>query len=141
MSGPVVYQKQYDVLDANDKNCVFRINIDVLNKCFGANRTNYQRAVFPQRKDEYYWEINTNEKFKVWMPKLFGNSSQWQNTVSEDGNTIFEIAEPERTVDWMDIRKHNLDSIRLVFLKPDPNEPYYFAGAFINGNGHSNNKD
>ena len=133
MSNPKVHSKWVEILDVNDRKYSFRTNIDVLNECFGAGRSNYMRAIFPQKRDEYYGEINTHEKFKVWMPKLYGNSSLWQNTVSEDGNTIYEIAEAERTEDWMDKRKHNLDSIRLVFLKPDPHKPYYFAGAFING--------
>lgn len=33
-----IHPKRFEILDANDPLCSFRINIDVLNECFGANR-------------------------------------------------------------------------------------------------------
>lgn len=127
-----ILPKRLDVLDANDPKCRFRINIDVLNECFGANRSIYMNACYPQGKYETIPGTKPGDKFFVWMPKLYGNSSEWKNSISNDGNTIYEIAESTRHSDWMDDDKHVLEGIRLVFVKPNPRESYRFVGAFVN---------
>ena len=133
MSKLVVLPKGFDVLDANDRDCTFRINIDVLNAGFGLRKDAYFKAVYPQSKYEYISGSKPGQKFVIWMPKLYGNSSEWANRVSDDGNTIYEVAEPTRHIDWIQEDKHPMDVIRLVFVKPDPKRPYRFAGAFVNG--------
>lgn len=131
MSKQEVKRKSREVLDANDPDCRFRINIDVLNECFGANRSMYMHACYPQGKNKTIPGTKYGDKFFVWMPKLYGNSSEWKNTVSNDGNMIYEVAEATRHSDWMDEDKHVIDGIRLVFVKPDPHEPYRFVGVFV----------
>lgn len=128
-----VLPKSIDVLDANNPDCKFRINIDVLNECFGANRSIYMHACYPQSKNETIPGTKYGDHFFVWMPKLYGNSSEWKNIVTDNGDTILEIAEPTRHQDWMDIGKHDLEGIRLVFVKPSPKEWYRFAGVFVCG--------
>ena len=130
MPSSKVLPKRFDVLDANDPRCSFRINIDVLNECFGANRSMYMHACYPQGKNKSIPGTKNDEKFFVWMPKLFGNSSEWKNLLVDDGNTILEIAESSRHSDWMDEDKHIVDGLRLVFVKPSPNEWYRFAGVY-----------
>lgn len=39
-----IHPKRFEILDANDPLCSFRINIDVLNECFGANRNMYMHT-------------------------------------------------------------------------------------------------
>ena len=128
-----ILPKRIDTLDSSDRNCTFRINIDVLNECFGANRSIYMHACYPQGKHRFIPGTKQGEKFVVWMPKLYGNSSEWKNSISADNNTIYEIAEDSRHSDWMDADKHDLDVMRLVFVKPGPNLPYVFKGVFVNG--------
>lgn len=128
-----VLPKRFDVLDANDPHCRFRINIDVLNECFGANRSIYMRACYPQSVDENIPGTNPGDKFVAWMPKLYGNSSEWKNSIVDNGDTILEVAEPTRHSDWIDVNKHDLSIIRLVFVKPSPKDWYRFAGVFVNG--------
>ena len=45
-----VLPKRWDVLDANDEACKFRINIDVLNEAFGVGRSMFPKACYPDRK-------------------------------------------------------------------------------------------
>ena len=131
MANLKVLPKRFDVLDARNPDCKFRINIDVLNECFGANRNMYMHACYPQGKGKYIPGTKYGDRFFVWMPKLYGNNSEWKNIISKDGKTIEEIAEPTRHSDWMDEGKHIIDGIRLVFVKPSPAEPYRFVGAFV----------
>lgn len=133
MSKLEIHPKMVSILDALSRKCQFNNNVDVLNECFGANRNIYMHACYPQKRDEFIWEINTNDKIIVWMPKLYGNSSKWKNSISDDGTVIYEIDEEDRTTDWMDVGKHDLSVIRLVFVKPKAREPYVFVGAFVNG--------
>lgn len=132
MSDPVILPKRFDTLDANDRTCNFRINIDVLNECFGANKTSYRHACYPQGKNQYLLGTKPEEKYLAWLPKLFGNSSEWKNTISHDDNTIYEVAEESRNTDWMEEDKHIIDAKRLVFVKPAPDMPYVFKGVFVN---------
>ncbi len=132
MSKLEIQDKSIDILDVSNK-CSFKNNVDVLNECFGANRSMYMRACYPQGRNDFLQEINTKDKIIVWMPKLYGNSSQWKNSISEDGTTIYEQAEAERTTDWMESDKHDLDAVRLVFVKKSLHDPYEFVGAFVSG--------
>lgn len=129
----IIHPKSLEILDVNSSDCQFRTNIDILNECFGANKSLYMQACYPQKRNEFIYENNTNEKFVVWMPKLYGNSSLWKNNISDDGLTIYETAETKRDEDWMDIGKHDLEALRLVFAKKGRKDPYVFVGAFING--------
>lgn len=124
-------ERQDKILDAYDPLCRFRINIDILNECFGTNKTHYFMAAYPQKKGELFEGINNNDKYFVWMPKLYGNSSLWDNGISSDQELIYEIAEPERTKDWMDEEKHDVNALRIVFAKPDKKSPYQFVGVFL----------
>lgn len=128
-----VLPKRLDILDVNDKNCQFRINIDVLNEAFGVGRSMYAKAVYPDKKHSSLPDTKGQDKFIIWMPKLFGNSSEWKNSISEDETKIYEIAESTRDVDWTDIDKHDLYCLKLTFVKPDKNSPYRFVGAFRAG--------
>lgn len=125
-----VLPKRIDILDANDKLCRFRINIDVLNEAFGVGRSMYAKACYPDKKDETFSGENPDDHFIVWMPKLYGNSSEWKNSLHNDGMEIHEDAEPSRHEDWIPIAKHDLSVLRLVFVKPDPKSPYQFVGVY-----------
>ena len=127
-----VLPKRFDMLDANDDSCQFRINIDVLNEAFGVGRSMYARACYPDRKGEYFTSNKPGDKLFIWMPKLYANSSEWKNVVSEDGNEIYEIAESSRHEDWIS-EEDDLGALRIVFVKPDPKSPYKFAGIFKSG--------
>ena len=128
-----VLAKRFDILDANDDSCQFRINIDVLNEAFGVGRSMYARAVYPDKKGVYFTDNNPNEKLYIWMPKLYDNSSEWKNRISEDGNKIKETAEPIRHTDWIsNVDKEYINALRITFVKPDPNSPYKFARIFQN---------
>ena len=126
-----ILPKRFDILDANDRNCKFRINIDVLNECFGANKSIYMHACFPQGKEKSIPGTKSGDKFFVWMPKLYGNSSEWKNSISKDGSMIYEIAEETRHTDWINEGKHDLSGKRLVFVKHGPNLPYRFVGVYV----------
>lgn len=126
-----VLPKRYDVLDANDDTCQFRINIDVLNEAFGVGRSMFAKACYPDTKGGFIPGTKAGDKFFIWMPKLYGNSSEWKNVVSEDGNEIYEVAESTRHEDWInDENQDRVENMRIVFVKPDPKSFYKFAGVF-----------
>ena len=127
-----VLPKRLDVLDANDDSCKFRINIDVLNEAFGVGRAMYAKASYPDKKGVFFTGDKPDDKLFIWMPKLYGNSSEWKNVISEDGNEIYEIAESSRYKDWIS-EDDDLNALRIVFAKPDPKSPYKFAGIFKSG--------
>lgn len=133
MSSLEIHPKRFDILSIYDESCRFNNNVDVLNECFGANRSMYMHASYPQGKNQTISGTKEGERFFVWMPKLYGNSSEWKNSISEDGKTIYEVAEDSRETDWMDYGKHDLGALRIVFLKPTPKSPYEFVGVFNNG--------
>ena len=122
------------VLDSNNDRCIFRTNVDVLNDCFGTNKTHYFMASYPQKRGEIFQGVNTDDNFFVWMPKFYDNSSLWDNGITADGNLIYEIAEKERTSDWVDEGKHDVNAVRLVFAKSNQKSPYQFVGAFVMAN-------
>lgn len=127
-----VLPKRFDYMDVNGSDCQFRINIDVLNEAFGVGRAMYARACYPDKKGEHFTSNNPGEKLFIWMPKLYGNSSEWKNVISEDGCKIYEIAEGSRNEDWI-TEDDNLDALRIVFVKPNPKSPYRFAGIYKSG--------
>lgn len=135
MPKPEVLPKRIDILDSSDPACKFRINIDVLNECFGANcKAPYMKAVFPRKNSDYFCSTTPTDKVRVWMPKLFGNSSLWKNALSSDGSYFYEIADEGRTSDWTDISPADPNTVRLIFSKAknNPDCPYVFNGAYIN---------
>lgn len=137
MSKLEIKAKSIDVLDANDPRCHFRINIDVLNECFGLNRGMYMHASYPQNGpigESWIPGTVVGEKYFVWMPKLFSNSSEWKNRISEDGSLIYEIAQPNKASDYLcdtgDISAAFYMK-RLVFAKESSKAPYRFMGVFV----------
>ena len=46
-----VLPKRVDVLEVNNPESVFRINIDILNEAFGVGRGMYAKAVYPDKKN------------------------------------------------------------------------------------------
>lgn len=127
-----VLPKRLDYLDANDEACQFRINIDVLNEAFGVGRAMFAKACYPDKKGVTFSGNNPVDKFFIWMPKLYGNSSGWKNAISEDGTEIYEVAENTRHEDWIH-EDADLSGLRLVFVKPDPKSFYKFVGVFKSG--------
>lgn len=128
-----VLPKRWDVLDANDEACKFRINIDVLNEAFGVGRSMFPKACYPDRKGDAFSGNKPGDRFIIWMPKLYSNSSEWKNSLYMGGVEIHEDAEESRHEDWTDIGKHELSVLRLVFVKPDPKSPYRFIGVYKTG--------
>ncbi|MCR5812859.1 MAG: hypothetical protein K6G34_16050 [Lachnospiraceae bacterium] len=128
-----ILAKRWDVLDANDESCRFRINIDVLNEAFGVGRSMYPKACYPDKKDVTFSGNKPGDRFIIWMPKLYSNSSEWKNSLYMGGVEIHEDAESTRHEDWMDFNKHDLTVLRLVFVKPDPKSPYKFVGVYRSG--------
>lgn len=126
-----VHEKKYDILDA-ESNCAFRINIDVLNEAFGVGRAMYARASYPDKKGTFIRGTKPEEKYFVWMAKLYGNSSLWKNTLSSDKSYIYEIAEPGKECDWTDEYPESADEMRIAFVKDSPQAPYRFVGVYKN---------
>lgn len=127
-----ILPKRVDVLEVNSPESVFRINIDILNEAFGVGRGMFAKAVYPDKKDSAIPGTKPGDRYIIWMPKLYGNSSEWKNVVSEDGTEIYEVAEGSRTEDWID-ENTDLDVLRLVFVKDSAKSPYRFAGVFKSG--------
>ena len=130
MAQLTVLPKRVDILDANDDHCQFRINIDVLNEAFGVGRSMYAKACYPDKKNETIPGINSEDRFIIWMPKLYSNSSEWKNSLHNGGMEIHEDAEATRHDDWIPISKHDLTVLRLVFVKLTPRSPYQFVGVY-----------
>ena len=128
-----VLPKRLEILDVNSSECKFRINIDVLNEAFGVGRAMYAKAVYPDKKDTYILGDKPGDKFIIWMPKLYGNSSEWKNVLNEDGTELYEVAEPTRHEDWIGESPRKSDIMRLVFVKDDPKSFYRFVGVFAAG--------
>lgn len=126
-----ILPKRLDILDSNDNACQFRINIDVLNEAFGIGRSMFAKACYPDTKGGFFLGTKPGDKFFIWMPKLYGNSSDWKNVISEDGNEIYEVAENNRHEDWISEKTQDMvNNLRIVFVKPDSKSPYKFVGVF-----------
>lgn len=107
MSKLTVLPKRVDILDANDEQCRFRINIDVLNEAFGVGRSMYAKACYPDSKDVTFAGDKPEDRYIIWMPKLYSNNSEWKNALYHGGLEIHEDAELSRHEDWIDIAKHD----------------------------------
>ena len=128
-----ILPKRVDILDANDRSCQFRINIDVLNEAFGVGRSMYARGSYPDKVGEYFPGNKPGDKFVIWMPKLFNNSSYWSNSLYNGGEEIHEDAENGRAEDWISEGKLDPSLLRIVFVKPDNKSPYKFVGVYQSG--------
>lgn len=129
MAKLVVLPKRLEVLEVSDPACSFRVNIDVLNEAFGIGRSMYAKAVYPDTRNGVIPGTAPNEKYIIWMPKLYGNNSEWKNVLSEDGTELYEVAEGDRHQDWID-EEADFSVRRLVFTKKDVKSPYVFSGVF-----------
>lgn len=134
MSKLEIKPKRFTILDANDPDCRFQRNIDVLNECLGLNRGLYRRASYPHNAPTGKgWIPGTkeNEKFFVWMPKLHKNSSEWVNSISDDDSLIIETAGQQKGVDYFyDDAEAAANMQRLVFVQDKPKTWYRFVGVF-----------
>lgn len=123
-----ILPKRINMLDALGNDNEFRINIDVLNECFGANTSMYMKACYPNND---FLEVKDNSKLAfVWMPKFYNNSSLWKNSISLDENEIYEIAEIERKEDWKTFSPNFLNKYRIVFIKESKDSWYRFVGVY-----------
>lgn len=92
--------------------------------CFGHNYTGYQRGGTNHPRE-------TNKR--IWFPKLYPNDG-WNNSISDDENTITEIchnADIVRT--HIDNIKNGVEHIRIVFARvksPLGEVMYRFKGEF-----------
>ena len=136
MSKLKVLNKRVDILDVDDPACTFRINIDVLNESFGLNRSMYARAWYPDSKYNWISATNSKERFYIWMPKMYSNSSGCINSISRDGTKIYEVIDDPNVVDDSetddaDVYGYNYRyGYRLVFIKENTKTPYRFVGVF-----------
>ena len=73
-----ILPKRADVLEVNSPESVFRINIDILNEAFGVGRGIFAKAVYPDKKDSAIPRTKPGDRYIIWMPKLYGNSSEWK---------------------------------------------------------------
>ena len=128
-----ILPKRIDLLQVDDPSSEFRINIDVLNEAFGVRRSMYAKACYPDTRDVTYPGNKPGDRFIIWMPKMYSNSSEWKNSLCKGGTEIREDAEDTRHEDWTTFSKHDLSVLRLVFVKETPRSPYKFAGVFRSG--------
>ena len=127
-----VLPKRLEILEIGDNESEFRINIDVLNEAFGVGRAMFAKAVYPDKKNTEIPGTKQGDRFIISMPKLYGNSSEWKNVISEDGSEIYEVAEGSRTEDWIK-EDTDMEVLRLVFAKETAKSPYRFVGVFKSG--------
>lgn len=147
MSNLKVLEKHIDVLDVDDPNCNFRINIDVLNEAFGFSRSMYAKAWYPDSKYSWISAKNSKEQFYIWMPKMFGNSSGCTNSISQARTKIYEVIHDPDAIDVTETSDADLYGYnykygyRLVFIKESTKSPYRFVGVFrpakIEHNNHT----
>ena len=128
-----ILPKRLDILDVNDSSCRFRINIDVLNEAFGVGRSMYAKASYPDKKGGYFPGNKPGDRYIIWMPKLYSNSSEWKNSVHNNGEEIHEDAESSRRDDWISEGILDTSLLRIVFVKADNKSPYRFAGVYRSG--------
>ena len=113
-------------------NCIGSGRCSSRHRLFKRLRSMYARACYPDKKNTWIKGNNPDDKIALWMAKLYGNSSEWANSISADGKTIYEIAESTRETDWT--HSTESDFIRIAFLKESPKSPYKFVGVFENEN-------
>lgn len=100
-----------------------------LNKYFGTNYGEYQRAVWPSE--------NGNGQFRVWFPKLdnsingkvLATSDDCVNTLSNAWEEI--IFDDLKELENENNKKYRYDGLTLVFAKEPNNGPYIFRGVYV----------
>ncbi len=124
-----IIPKSIDVLDVNGDKTDFDYIIDILNACFGASVAGWQKATWPSGRDIAV--SNSQTAAFVWMPKFYRNRSLWKNSISENEEYIYEVADYDRNEDWTeeDGGSHE-NKYRIVFIKETPDTPYRFVGVF-----------
>ena len=98
-----ILPKRLDYLDVNDSACQFRINVDVLNEAFGFGESLFMKAGYPRNPKESIPGSKPGDRFRIWLPKLYGNKSGWHNILSDDGEHFYEKSDDSTAVDWMDV--------------------------------------
>lgn len=105
-----------------EDNPKFRTILDACN-CMGQNYKNCQRGFYTSK---HY------EKHHLWFPKFYENE-EWNNSISEDGETITEICKtPEKAANHFK-RSINYNTLRIVFPRSIDNlgyKLYSFKGIF-----------
>lgn len=128
-----IHPKRLDYLDVNDSACQFRINVDVLNEAFGFGESMLMKAGYPRNPKESIPGIKSGDKFRIWLPKLYGNRSGWKNSISDDGKHFYEKSENSMAVDWIDIDDSGSKALSIIFVQEKRNTPYKFVGVFKAG--------
>ena len=91
------------------------------------------KAGYPRNSKESIPGINTGDRFRIWLPKLYRNKSGWHNILSDDGRHFYEESEDSTAVDWMDIDDSGSKALSLIFVREKRNTPYKFIGVFEAG--------
>ena len=128
-----ILPKRLDYLDVNDSACQFRINVDVLNEAFGFGESMLMKAGYPRNSQESIPGINPGDRFRIWLPKLYGNKSGWHDVLSDDGKHFYEKSEDSKALDWMDVDDSGSKVLSLIFVQEKRNSPYRFVGVFKAG--------
>lgn len=128
-----IHPKRLDYLDVNDDACQFGNNVDVLNEAFGFGESMLMKAGYPRNPQKSIPGTKPGDKFRIWLPKLYGNKSGWHNILSDDGKHFYEKSEDSKAVDWMDIDDSGSKALSLIFVKEKRNTPYRFVGVFKAG--------
>ena len=128
-----ILPKRLDHLDVNDSACQFRINVDVLNEAFGFGESMLMKAGYPRNPKESIPGVKPGDAFRIWLPKLYGNTSGWHNSLSDDGIHFYEKLENPGDEDWMNIDDSGAKALSLIFVKAKRNTPYRFVGVFKAG--------
>ena len=124
-----IIPKSIDVLDVDGDKTDFDYIIDILNACFGAGVAGWQNATWPFGRDIAVADSQISAF--VWMPKFYRNRSLWKNSISENGEYIYEVADYDRNEDWVDVDDgSHVKKYRIVFIKETPETPYRFVGVF-----------
>ena len=128
-----ILPKRLDYLDVDDSACQFRINVDVLNEAFGFSESLLMKAGYPRNSQESIPGSKTGDRFRIWLPKLYGNKSGWHNILSDDGEHFYEKSEDSTAVDWMDVDDSGSKTLSIIFAQEKRNAPYIFVGVFKAG--------
>ena len=128
-----ILPKRLDYLDVNDSACQFRINVDVLNEAFGFGESLFMKAGYPRNPKESIPGSKPGDRFRIWLPKLYGNISGWHNILSDDGEHFYEKSDDSTAVDWMDVDDSGSKALSIIFAQEKRNDPYRFVGVFKAG--------
>ena len=97
----------------------------------GVGRAMYAKASYPDKKGGYYPGNKPGDHYIIWMPKLYSNSSEWKNSIHNNGKEIHEDAELTRREDWIPEGILDVSLLRIVFVKSDSKSPYKFMELSI----------